>query len=70
MIADTDDGLCAITEAQALLSLVADKLRADDLPADELFTLHVAVRVAMDRLDGCVDLLFAADEAAARGVVQ
>lgn len=52
----------AVTEAQAVLQLVADKLRRSDvLPADEVFTLFAAVTVAIDRLDVIHEVLQAAD---------
>jgi len=59
MIADI--GMAA-TEAQSLLSLVADKLRTSEgLAADEVFNLYVAVQVAIDRLDVVHEVLPAAD---------
>ena len=53
----------AATEAQAVLQLVADKLRTSDaLPADEVFNLYVVVQVAIERLDAVHEALHAADE--------
>lgn len=53
----------AVTEAQAVLQLVADKLRTSGpLADDEVFTLFAAVTVAIDRLDVVHDVLHAADE--------
>lgn len=49
----------ALTEAQALMALVADKLKSDALPPHELFTLHVTVQVALQRLDTVHDVLHA-----------
>lgn len=63
MITDNAEIASAVTETQALLSLVADKLQADALPPHELFTLHVTVRMAMNRLNACHDVLYAADVA-------
>jgi hypothetical protein len=63
MITDNAEIAAALTETQALLSLVADKLVADALPAYELFTLHVTVRMAMNRLNACHDVLYATHEA-------
>ncbi len=50
----TDTALISsvITEAQAVLQLVADKLQTSDtLVADEVFTAFAAVMVAIERLD-------------------
>lgn len=74
MITDTVAISAALTEAEALLSLVAEKLKTDALAPHELFTLHVTVQVALDRIDVCHDVLFAAhDESTvvqAAGVLQ
>lgn len=54
----------AVTEAQAVLQLVADKLRTSEaLAADDAFNLYVAVRVAIDRLDMVHDLAHVEDAA-------
>lgn len=64
----------AVTEAQAVLQLVADKLRTSDpLDAHEAFTLFAAVTVAIERLDVVHEVLHAADEplvALAPGAIQ
>ena len=74
MTTDTAEIGMAVTEAQAVLQLVADKLHSSGpLAADEAFNLYVAVTVAIGRLDGIHDVLHAADEpllARAPGVVQ
>lgn len=60
----------ALTEAQALLALVADKLKSDALPPHELFTLHVTVQVALERIDTVHDVLHAPLLAQAGGAIQ
>lgn len=74
MITDNSALAAALTEAQALLSLVAEKLKTDTLAPYELFSLHVTVQVALARIDVCHDILFAAQDAPlvarAPGVVQ
>ncbi|MDH4466151.1 MAG: hypothetical protein QE290_19155 [Acidovorax sp.] len=48
----------AVTEAQAVLELVAEKLGADKpLEADTAFTLFAAVAAAISRLDAVHDAL-------------
>lgn len=48
----------AVTEAQAVLELVAEKLGADKpLEADTAFTLFAAVTAAISRLDAVHDAL-------------
>lgn len=47
-----------VTEAQAVLELVAEKLSADKpLESDEAFRLFVAVSAAVQRLDSVHDIL-------------
>lgn len=48
----------AVTEAQAVLGLVAEKLSTDKpLEADQAFTLFAAVSAAIQRLDSVHDAL-------------
>ncbi len=48
----------AVTEAQSVLELIAHRLKVDEaIPADEVFTLHVAVQTAIGRLDVIHDVL-------------
>ena len=52
----------AVTEAQAVLELVAEKLGADKpLEADTAFTLFAAVTAAISRLDALQDTLDGSD---------
>lgn len=60
----------ALTEAQALLSLVFEKLKADTLAPHELFALHVTVQVALTRIDTVHDVLHAPLLAAHLGLSQ
>lgn len=66
--------VAAVTEAQAILQLVADKLHTSDtLPAHDVFTLHAAVNAAIGRLDAVHQATFLSAEpgaVAAVGVVQ
>ena len=48
----------AVTEAQALLTLVAEKLQADALEAHEIFILRATVQVTIERLYVCHDVQF------------
>ena len=63
----------AVTEAQAVVELVAQRLGTGaPLTDDQMFQLNAALQVALRRLDGVHQSVFlsTADGAAARGVVQ
>jgi hypothetical protein len=59
----------AVTEAQAVLTLVRRQLRTGlDIPAERVFTLHAAVSLAIQRLDAVHDALHAQEDVIVTGV--
>lgn len=66
--------VAAVTEAQAVVELVAQRLGGAPLVDDQQFTLHAALNVALQRLDAVHESVFISAQedvtAAACGVMQ